>query len=106
MESQAGITDMSSAGVEPENQATQPLVREKPEALQVPKTINDTSSMDSMHVQLSDGSIFRFLNVIDDFNREALDIGVDFSLPTLRVIRALNQFIEWRGNPKIIRCDN
>jgi putative transposase len=46
------------------------------------------------------------LNVIDDFNREGLGIEVDFSLPTLRVIRALNQIIEWRGKPKVIRCDN
>ena len=33
------------------------------------------------------GSI-RTLNVIDDFNREALGIEVDFSLPSERVIRA------------------
>ena len=31
---------------------------------------------------------------------------VDFSLPTKRVIRSLDQLIEWRGKPKIIRCDN
>jgi putative transposase len=82
------------------------LVREKPEALQVPEAINDTWSMDFMHDQLSDGRSFRLLNVIDDFNREGLGIEVDFSLPTLRVIRSLNQIIEWRGKPKVIRCDN
>ena len=82
------------------------LVREKPDALQVPKAINDTWSMDFMHDQLSDSRSFRLLNVIDDFNREGLGIEVDFSLPTLRVIRALNQIIEWRGRPKVIRCDN
>ena len=31
---------------------------------------------------------------------------VDFSLPSERVIRALNQIIEWRGKPQAIRCDN
>ena len=31
---------------------------------------------------------------------------IDFSLPSLRVIRALNQIIEWRGKPQQIRCDN
>jgi putative transposase len=82
------------------------LVREKPEVLQVPEVINDTWSMDFMHDQLSDGRCIRLFNVIDDFNREGLGIEVDFSLPTMRVIRSLNQIIEWRGKPKIIRCDN
>lgn len=27
-------------------------------------------------------------------------------LPAARVIRSLEQIIEWRGKPKIIRCDN
>jgi putative transposase len=31
----------------------------------------------------------RTLNVIDDFNREALAIEIDFSLPALRVVRVL-----------------
>jgi putative transposase len=44
--------------------------------------------------------------VIDDFNREGLAIEVDFSLPASRVVRALDQVIEWRGQPKRIRCDN
>ncbi len=48
----------------------------------------------------------RLFNVLDDFNREALAIEIDFSLPSERVIRALNQLIEWRGQPSVIRCDN
>ena len=59
-----------------------------------------------MHDQLSDGRSFRTFNAIDDFNREGLCIEVDFSLPSERVIRALNQVIEWRGKPDNIRCDN
>jgi len=31
---------------------------------------------------------------------------VDFSLPSQRVICTLDRIIEWRGKPKIIRCDN
>ena len=49
---------------------------------------------------------FRLLNVLDDFNREGLGIEVDFSLPAERVVRALNQIIEWRGKPLAIRVDN
>ncbi len=56
--------------------------------------------------QLRDGRSFRTFNVIDDFNREGLGIEVNFSLPAARVIRALNQIIEWRGRPCTIRCDN
>jgi putative transposase len=67
------------------------LVREKPEPLAVPEIINDSWSMDFMHDQFSDGRSYRLLNVIDDFNREGLGIEVDFSLPTERVIRALDR---------------
>jgi len=31
---------------------------------------------------------------------------VDFSLPAERVVRSLNQIIEWRGQPQAIRVDN
>jgi len=82
------------------------LVREKPESLAVPHAMNECWSMDFMHDQLSDGRSFRLFNVIDDFNREGIVIEVDFSLPSIRVIRALKQAIEWRGKPKQIRCDN
>jgi putative transposase len=82
------------------------LNREKPEPLAVPDSINQVWSMDFMHDQLSDGRSFRVLNIIDDYNREALGIEIDFSLPSERVIRALKQIIEWRGRPLAIRCDN
>ena len=82
------------------------MVREKPEALAVPGALNEVWSMDFMHDQLSDGRSVRLFNVIDDFNREAMAIDVDFSIPALRVIRSLDQVIEWRGKPAAIRCDN
>ena len=82
------------------------LVREKPEPLAVPEAINQVWSMDFMHDRLEDGRAFRILNVIDDFNREGLGIEVDFSLPAERVIRALEQIMEWRGWPRMLRCDN
>lgn len=82
------------------------LVRETPQPLSVPQAINEVWSMDFMHDQLVDGRSIRTLNVIDDFNREALGIEVDFSLPSERVIRTLKQHMEWRGKPKVIRCDN
>jgi len=82
------------------------IVREKPEPLAVPDTINQCWSMDFMYDQLSDGRSYRLFNVIDDFNREALAIDIDLSLPATRVVRSLNQIIEWRGKPLSIRSDN
>lgn len=48
------------------------LKRDKPMALAVPSTINETWSMDFMRDQLEDGRSFRLLNILDDCNREGL----------------------------------
>ena len=82
------------------------IVRKKPEPLSVPTVSNEAWSMDFMHHELDDGRSFRLLNINDDFNREALAIEVDFSLPSERTTRVLDQVIEWRGKPMSIRCDN
>lgn len=80
--------------------------RDKPDALSIPTAINQVWSMDFMSDSLSDGRSLRTFNVIDDYNRECLTIDVDLSMPSLRVIRALEQVIEWRGKPAALRCDN
>lgn len=82
------------------------LKREKPDELAVPNLPNQVWSMDFMADRLEDGRAIRLLNVLDDFNREGLGIEVDFSLPSERVIRSLDQIIEWRGKPASIRVDN
>lgn len=82
------------------------LKRDKPDSLAVPKRPNHVWSMDFMADQLANGRSFRALNVLDDFNREGLTIEVDFSLPSERVVRVLNQVIGWRGRPDAIRVDN
>lgn len=82
------------------------LKRLKPEALEVPKQINQVWSMDFMSDALRDGRSLRTFNVMDDCNREGLGIEVDLSLPSERVIRTLEHIIEWRGKPEKIRCDN
>jgi putative transposase len=62
--------------------------------------------MGFMNDSLVDGRSIRTFNVIDDYKREGLAVEVDFSLTADRVIRCLNQIIEWRGKPASIRCDN
>ena len=65
------------------------LVREKPDALTTPATINEVWSMDFMYDQLDNQKSYRLFNVIDDHNREGLSMEVDYSLPAERVIRSL-----------------
>jgi len=67
---------------------------------------NDCWSLDFMSDSLTDGKSYRTLNVIDDFNREALAVEVDHSLPSERVARVLDQVAEERGYPKKLRSDN
>ena len=82
------------------------LMRDKPEELAAPEAPNNTWLMDFMADRLGDGRTFRLLNVLDDYNREGLDIEVDCSLPAERIIRNLNRIIEWRGRPESIRVNN
>jgi len=74
--------------------------------LVVPGQAHQTWSLDFMCDALSNGRAFRTLNVIDDYNREALWIEVDTSLPAERVVRVLEQLLDWRGKPTCIRMDN
>jgi putative transposase len=74
--------------------------------LSVPTRPNEVWSVDFMSDALWSGRRFRTFNVIDDFNREALRIEVDTSLPAQRIVRALNELIELRGRPQKLRMDN
>ena len=82
------------------------LPSRNPQPLVVPEQLNQSWSMDFMSDTLDNGHRFRTFNVIDDYNREALAIEIDLSLPAPRVIRVLNRLVEQRGYPKQIRSDN
>ena len=76
------------------------------EPLVQPELVNSSWSMDFMSDSLLSGQRFRTLNILDDFNREALHIEISASLPSLRVVRVLEELKEWRGLPSQIRVDN
>lgn len=63
-------------------------------------------SLDFMTDVLHDGRQFRTLNVIDDYNREALLIEPSYSLPAIKVTQLLDQVAASRGYPDRIRIDN
>lgn len=82
------------------------LPRRVCEPLQVPASINHVWSLDFMHDSLSNGRKFRILNIIDDYNREALIIEPQFSFPANSVIMILNELLRESGKPLKIRTDN
>lgn len=59
-----------------------------------------------MEDRLENGRKFRTLNILDDYNREALAIEVDYSFPAYKVVKLIKRVIEWRGKPEEIRTDN
>ena len=64
------------------------------ESLYQPDSPNRVWSMDFMFDRLTNGRSFRTLNVLDDFNREVVNIVIDTSISSARVARELTQMFE------------
>jgi len=77
-----------------------------PLPLFVPEAPNRVWSADFMSDALYSGVRFRTFNVLDDFNREALAIEIDTSLPSERLVRVFEQLKDERGLPDVLRTDN
>ena len=67
---------------------------------------NEQWSMDFMSNTLFGGKRYRILNIMDEFNREFIEFEIGTSLPSIKVIQALQRAIEFRGKPISIRVDN
>jgi len=74
--------------------------------LLAPTRLNEIWAIDFMADALYGGRAFRTLNVIDEGNREALGVEIATSIPSLRVIRIMEQLIEMYGKPQALRLDN
>jgi putative transposase len=80
--------------------------REARQPLTAPTRLNQRWSMDFMRDTLASSRPFRTFNVVDDLSRENRAIEVDYSLPGLRVVRALDAIAAVHGYPEEIVCDN
>lgn len=67
---------------------------------------NHVWSYDFVSDQTMDGRKLRFLTVIDEFTREAIWIECARLLNSQDVVRVLDQLVEIRGHPRIIKSDN
>ena len=71
-----------------------------------PERPNDVWSYDFVQDRTTDGRVYRTLNIIDEYTREALMIRVDRKLNSTDVLDALTDLFILRGPPEYIRSDN
>ena len=71
-----------------------------------PERPNHVWSYDFVQDRTADGRVYRTLNIIDEYTREALMIRVDRKLNSTDVLDALADLFILRGPPAYIRSDN
>lgn len=76
------------------------------ETLQPATAPNVCWSLDFMSDALTSRQALRWLNVVDDFSRQALCVRAAFSFPASAVVRVLEELIDEYGKPGRIRSDN
>jgi len=71
-----------------------------------PERPNHVWSYDFVQDRTADGRVYRTLNIIDEYTREALMIRVDRKLNSTDVLDALTDLFILRSPPEYIRSDN
>ena len=74
--------------------------------LAAPPVLNQTWALDFVSDTLYDGRRIRALTILDEGNREGLEITVGISLPSRRVVRVLEDLVTVHGSPVAVRVDN
>jgi putative transposase len=85
---------------------TRRVPRRVRQPLAAPPQLNQTWALDFMTETLYDQRRIRLLTVIDEGNREGLEIAMGVSLPSRRVVRVLNELVAVHGRPTALRTDN
>ena len=85
---------------------TRRVPRRVRQPLAAPPVLNRTWALDFMSETLYDGRRVRLLTVIDEGNREGLEIAMGLSVPSQRVVRVLNELVAVHGCPAALRTDN
>jgi putative transposase len=85
---------------------TRRLPRRIRQPLTAPPILNQTWALDFMTETLYDGRRIRVLTVLDEGNREGLEIAIGPSLPSRRVTRVLDELVALHGRPAAVRVDN
>lgn len=91
LEQEARVSPLKAVGAEPALSGQAPTARARKAVFGGASAPNTGWFMDFMSVRLTNGRQLRTLNLFDEFNREALAIDVDTSMPSVRVIRVLEQ---------------
>jgi putative transposase len=71
-----------------------------------PERSNHVWSYDFVQDRTHDGRVFRTLNIIDEYTREALMIRIDRKLNSTDVLDSLTDLFILRGPPKYISSDH
>ena len=106
MESQARPSRVLRAAAE--SAATDDATRA---AAYPPATDRAAGPEPDLGARLHDGDALRrppraLLTIIDEGNREGLEIAMGVSLPSRRVVRVLNELVTVHGRPAAVRVDN
>ena len=82
---------------------TRRVPRRVRQPLTAPPVLNRTWALDFMTETLYDRRRIRLLTVIDEGNREGLEIAMGVSLPSRRVTRVLSELVALHGCPSALR---
>ncbi len=67
---------------------------------------NHVWALDFQHDATTDGRELKFLNVVDEFTREALAIEVERTIDADETVETLKRLVAERGAPENLRADN